>query len=93
MARVATVAVSDHARTSAPACRGETGRALAHRLSRAEIDVFLWLGRGYQDDAELAKLLHRSPHTIRTEIKHIFLKLKLHSRAEVICWLRRTCPL
>ena len=93
LAHVATDSGPDNMRTLVPAHTDETGRALAHRLSRAEIDVMLWLSRGYQTDDELAKFLHRSPHTVRTEIKNIFHKLNLHSRAAVMCWLRRTCPL
>jgi DNA-binding CsgD family transcriptional regulator len=64
-------------------------RRLAHRLSPAEIDVMLWLSRGYEKDAEIGKLLHRSPHTVRTEIGNIFRKLELHSRAELMGWLKR----
>lgn len=65
-------------------------RSLARRLSPAEIDVMLWLSRGYQENVEIGKLLHRSPHTVRTEINSIFRKLGLHSRAELMGWLRRS---
>ena len=68
-------------------------RSLAHQLSRAEIELLLWLSRGYQNNTELSKCLHRSPHTIRTQISSIFQKLNLHSRAEILGWLRRTSPL
>lgn len=64
-------------------------RSVAHKLSQAEIDVMLWISRGYQDDLRIAKQLHRSPHTIRTEIGNIFNKLGLHSRAELMGWLKR----
>jgi DNA-binding CsgD family transcriptional regulator len=64
-------------------------RELAQKLSPAEIDIMLWLSRGFQDDDEIAQKLHRSPNTIRTEIGSVFRKLDLHSRAELMGWLKR----
>lgn len=64
-------------------------RAMAQKLSPAEIDVMLWFSRGFQDDVEIAKMLYRSPNTVRTEIGNIFRKLGLHSRAELMGWLKR----
>lgn len=64
-------------------------RAMAQKLSPAEIDVMLWFSRGFQDDFEIAKMLHRSPNTVRTEIGNVFRKLGLHSRAELMGWLKR----
>jgi DNA-binding CsgD family transcriptional regulator len=64
-------------------------RAMAQRLSPAEIDIMLWISRGFQDDDEIARQLHRSPNTVRTEIGNIFRKFGLHSRAELMGWLKR----
>jgi DNA-binding CsgD family transcriptional regulator len=64
-------------------------RVLAGSLSPAEIEVLLWLGRGIQGDIEVGQLLHRSPHTVRTQIASIYRKLGLHSRAELLGWVRR----
>jgi DNA-binding CsgD family transcriptional regulator len=64
-------------------------RLLAGSLSPAEIEVLLWLGRGIQGDIEVGQLLHRSPHTVRTQIASIYRKLGLHSRAELLGWVRR----
>ncbi|MCI0680809.1 MAG: FHA domain-containing protein [Gemmataceae bacterium] len=64
-------------------------RVLAHTLSPAEIDVLLWLGRGIQGDIEVGQLLHRSPNTVRTQVASIYKKLGLHSRAELLAWVRR----
>jgi DNA-binding CsgD family transcriptional regulator len=64
-------------------------RVLAQELSPAEIEVLLWLGRGIQGDIEIGQLLHRSPNTVRTQIASIFRKLGLHSRAELLGWVRR----
>lgn len=58
-------------------------------LSQAELEILLWMSRGYVDDAEIAKILHRSPNTIRTQVGSISRKLNVHSRAEIIGWLRR----
>jgi DNA-binding CsgD family transcriptional regulator len=64
-------------------------RTMAQQLSPAEIDVMLWISRGFQDDEEIARQLHRSPNTVRTEIGNIFRKFGLHSRAELMGWLKR----
>jgi DNA-binding CsgD family transcriptional regulator len=64
-------------------------RVLAHNLSPAEIEVLLWLGRGIQGDIEVGQLLHRSPNTVRTQVASIYRKLGLHSRAELLGWVRR----
>jgi DNA-binding CsgD family transcriptional regulator len=64
-------------------------RVRAQMLSPAEIDVLLWLGRGIQGDIEVGELLHRSPNTIRTQVASIYKKLGLHSRAELLAWVRR----
>jgi DNA-binding CsgD family transcriptional regulator len=64
-------------------------RPMAQKLSPAEIDVMLWISRGFQDDEEIARKLHRSPNTVRTEIGSIFRKFGLHSRAELMGWLKR----
>ena len=59
------------------------------QLSPAELDVVLWMCRGYVHDNELGKILHRSPNTVRTQVGSILRKLGLGSRADVIAWLRR----
>ncbi|MFO1020851.1 MAG: FHA domain-containing protein [Planctomycetales bacterium] len=64
-------------------------RTLLAELSNAELEVVLWMGRGYLDDQELGQKLFRSPNTIRTHLSNIFRKLNVHSRAEVIGCLRR----
>jgi DNA-binding CsgD family transcriptional regulator len=62
---------------------------LLSQVSPAEIEVLMWMTRGFTTDAELGKLLYRSPHTVRTQVASIFYKLGIHSRAELIGWLRR----
>ena len=58
-------------------------------LTPAESAVVLWLSRGCTTDEEIAKQLHRSPHTVRTHVTNIFAKLGLSSRTELVGWLRR----
>ncbi len=58
-------------------------------LSQAELEIVLWMGRGYLKDEEIARVLHRSPNTIRTQVNGIFRKLDLHSRADVLSFLKR----
>jgi DNA-binding CsgD family transcriptional regulator len=63
--------------------------ALLAALTQAELEIVLWVGRGYIDDQDLAEVLYRSPHTIRTHIRNIFQKLGIHSRTELVGWLKR----
>lgn len=69
--------------------RATDDRGVASELSRAELDVVLWMSRGYLNDDQLGHLLHRSPHTVRTQVGSILRKTQLHSRAEIIGWLRQ----
>jgi DNA-binding CsgD family transcriptional regulator len=64
-------------------------RDMLRRLTPAELDVVLWMYRGYTDDEELGHTLHRSPNTVRTQVGSIYDKLGLHSRAEIVSWLKR----
>jgi len=58
-------------------------------LTPAELDVLLWICRGYVSDKDLGRVLERSPHTVRTHVASIFKKLKVTSRAELVSWLKR----
>ena len=64
-------------------------RAVLSRLTRAELEILLWMGRGYFDDVELGGKLFRSPHTVRTQINSIYRKLDVHSRADILGYLKR----
>ena len=59
------------------------------RLTPAELDIVLWMYRGYTTDEELGRTLYRSPNTIRTQVARIFAKLNLHSRTGIVTWLQR----
>lgn len=65
-------------------------------LTPRERDVVMWMTRGIVDDADIARVLYRSPHTVRTQIGSILRKLGLHSRAELVALPRRlrrqACP-
>lgn len=58
-------------------------------LSPAEVELMLWVSRGVLGDNDLGRLLHRSPNTVRTQVGSILRKLGLHSRGEIVGWLRR----
>ena len=58
-------------------------------LSPAELEIVLWICRGYFEDQEIATKLHRSPHTIRTQIVSIFRKLEVNSRPELTAFIKR----
>jgi len=59
-------------------------------LTPAELDIVLWMSRGYVDLDEIAEKLFRSPHTIRTHLSNVYTKLGVHSRDQLLaCLLRR----
>jgi len=64
-------------------------RTVLSQLSRAELEVLLWMGRGYLEDVELGGKLFRSPNTIRTHFNSIYRKLDVHSRADILGYLKR----
>jgi DNA-binding CsgD family transcriptional regulator len=67
----------------------EDARELLSKVSNAELEVILWLCRGYTQLEAIGRKLHRSPHTVRTQLNSIFRKLNVHSRDELIGKLRR----
>jgi DNA-binding CsgD family transcriptional regulator len=59
-------------------------------LTQVELDVILWMSRGYTHPDEIGERLFRSPHTVRSHLGNIFAKLGVHSRDELLsCLLRR----
>ncbi len=58
------------------------------KLTKAEFAIVLWISRGYFKDEEIAKHLHRSPNTIRTQVNSIFRKLNVHSRTDLVNLIR-----
>ena len=60
------------------------------QLTPTEVDIVLWMSRGFTDPDEVAGTLFRSPNTIRTHLTNIFSKLNVHSRDQLLaCLLRR----
>jgi DNA-binding CsgD family transcriptional regulator len=64
-------------------------QSAATSLTHAELEVVLWISRGYTTLPELGQKLFRSPHTIRAQLRSIFRKLGIHSRDEVVAWFKR----
>jgi DNA-binding CsgD family transcriptional regulator len=62
---------------------------LIRQLTPTQTEVLLWISRGYEDPAEIAKQRHRSAATIQTEIAAIFQKLGVHSRSELMAWIKQ----
>ena len=58
-------------------------------LSRTERDVVMWLSRGYSNLEDIGRMQHRSPNTVRTHLNSIFKKLEVHSREELLGFVRR----
>ncbi len=59
------------------------------QLTPAEREVVLWICRGSVDDEAIGEKLHRSPHTVRTQVASIFQKLGVHSRGEILNYVRQ----
>jgi DNA-binding CsgD family transcriptional regulator len=58
-------------------------------LTPAELEIVLWISRGYTSLRAMGRKLHRSPHTVRTQLGSVFRKTDTHSRDELIGRLRR----
>jgi len=67
----------------------DLARIALERVTSAELDILLWMNRGYTSDAELGRVLFRSTHTIRTQVASIHRKLGVHTRAGLVTWLKR----
>ena len=61
--------------------------AFAARLTERELEVFGQMAAGH-DRRGIARLLGVSPHTVRTHIQKIFVKLDVHSMIEALALLR-----
>lgn len=59
------------------------------RLSEREREIMALIGRGYTASAVAEKLVI-SPYTVNTHVQHIYAKLGIHKRAELIAYLNRT---
>lgn len=57
--------------------------AREYKLSQREYDVILLIGKGHTPKSA-ANVLYISPSTAQTHIKHIYQKLGIHSRTELI---------
>nr|UXE45612.1 hypothetical protein Hi04_10k_c5016_00021 [uncultured bacterium] len=87
---------------STPEDSGETGLRLLGRdtltsyrdqliktLSPAELEVVRWICRGKTANDEIGAELFRSPHTVRTQVNSIYKKLAVHSKDELIGFVRQ----
>jgi len=59
------------------------------RLSEREQEIMGLIGRGYTASAVAEKLVI-SPYTVNTHVQHIYAKLGIHKRADLIAYLNRT---
>jgi len=58
------------------------------QLSEREREIVALVGRGYSATAVADKLVI-SPHTVNTHVQHIYAKLGIHKRSELISYLHR----
>lgn len=62
--------------------------AIEFQLSEREREIVALVGRGYSATSVADKLVI-SPHTVNTHVQHIYAKLGIHKRSELIAYLRR----
>ncbi len=62
--------------------------AAEYQLSEREREIVALIGRGYSATAVADKLVI-SPHTVNTHVQHIYAKLGIHKRSELIAYLHR----
>jgi DNA-binding CsgD family transcriptional regulator len=58
-------------------------------LSQAELEIVRWLCRGLTTADEIGRTLFRSSNTVRTQINKIYQKLGVHSREDLLSWMRK----
>jgi len=61
---------------------------LFSQLTPTEVDIVIWMSRGFTDPDEVAGTLFRSPNTIRTHLTNIFAKLDVPSRTAAAAYAR-----
>jgi DNA-binding CsgD family transcriptional regulator len=76
------------AKTVPPPSNHPPGRQMCRQLSAHELDVLLWISRGYDDEEEIGRKLHRSASTIHTQLTAIFNELGIHTKSGLMGWLR-----
>lgn len=57
-------------------------------LTPAELEVVRWICRGETTCSQIGRRLFRSPHTVRTQFNRIYHKLEVHSRDELLSYLK-----
>jgi DNA-binding CsgD family transcriptional regulator len=67
--------------------------AQVQSLTPAELAIVLWMTRGYTSLKAIGRKLHRSPHTVRTQLCSVFRKVGVHSRDELLGCLHRGSPI
>ncbi len=55
---------------------------MVNSLSPQEKNILSYILAGY-GNKEISNLTNLSPHTVSTHIRHIFLKMNVHSRADL----------
>jgi DNA-binding CsgD family transcriptional regulator len=63
---------------------GKAPAEFVEELTPAELEIVLWLCRGFTRLQAIGRKLHRSPHTVRTQLGSIFRKTGVHSREELV---------
>ncbi len=53
------------------------------RLTPREAEVLAWVAQGHTNK-QVAAILGTSPHTVRTQLEHVFEKLDVHTRTGAV---------
>ena len=67
---------------------GQNNADLVTCLTDKELAILRCLASG-ASNAEIAKQLYNSPHTVKTHLHHLFRKLKVNNRVQAVCWLHQ----
>ena len=67
---------------------GQNNADLVTCLTDKELAILRCLASG-ASNAEIAKQLYNSPHTVKTHLHHLFRKLKVNNRVQAVSWLHQ----
>ena len=74
--------------TAAPPTKAEIGSEVAKEfsLSGREAEILVLIARGYTTN-NMAEKLVISPYTVNTHVRHIYEKMQIHKRSELLNYL------
>jgi hypothetical protein len=89
MARAAAV-TNDLTETPIPSGPSPPARAKCKEFTLVEVNILLWISRGYHRAADIGRMVYRADGTIHRELDGIFKKLGVCSVTDVMAWLKQS---